>query len=415
MRVNVPPQFNLLALSARIQPQGGELFAASNVAGMNLGVYDAWMPPSVYLALQSGEELTRALQQEVAEHGYIVAYERLKPAPATIAVPVPLAAGETAIRQQELAHLILFAIVMGGLLTLGLSLAVGRALSTPIGRLSRAAALVGAGRLRVQLPENRYDEFGRLFGSFNRMTRRLRRARAQEIRSARVLAWGEMARQVAHEIKNPLTPIKLSVQHIRRAHSDARPDFPQILQSNVDQILAEIERLTEISRAFSRYGAPSGEAGPLDAVDVGAVVHDALTLYRVGDAVVSYVEDLEAPLPRGLARAGELKEVILNLVENARAALEGKGTITVKAHVENGYVDLSVADDGPGIPADLLPRVFEPHFSTRSTGTGLGLAIVRRLVERWGGEVTAESEPGAGTTVRVPVPVAKAASPDGRG
>ena len=386
--------------------QGGELFAASNVDAMQLGLYDAWMPPDVYQGLQSGEEVSAAGQQIVAEHPYMVAYQRL-PVTATVAVPVPLAGGDTAVRQSELAHVILFAILMGGLLTLGLSLAVGRALSRPIGRLSHAAALVGAGRLRVQLPEHRHDEFGQLFASFNRMARRLRRARGQEIRSARVLAWGEMARQVAHEIKNPLTPIRLAVQHIRRAHADRRPDFPRILEDNVDQVLAEIDRLTEIARAFSRYGAPSGSAGPLEALDVGAVLRDALTLYRASDAQVRYVEEIDAPLPRGLTRAGELKEVLLNLVENARAAIDGQGTIRIRAHSLDGFLEVEVADDGPGIPPELLPQIFEPHFSTRSTGTGLGLAIVRRLVESWGGEVTAESEPGVVTTMRVRIPVAR--------
>jgi signal transduction histidine kinase len=391
--------------------QGGELLEASNHDAMELGVYDAWMPPSVYLALQSGEQLDAVEPQQVAEQAYLVAYERL-PVVATLAVPVPLAAGDTGVRQHELAHLILFAVLLGVLFTLGLSLAVGRALATPIGQLSRAAALVGGGRLRVQLPEDRRDEFGRLFASFNRMARRLRRARAQQVRTARVLAWGEMARQVAHEIKNPLTPIKLSVQHIRRAHADGRADFPQILQVNGDQILAEIDRLTEIARAFSRYGAPSDAAGPLEPVDVGAVVRDALTLYRAGDATVNYVDALDAPLPRGMARTGELKEVMLNLVENARAALDGRrGSITVSGRSEDGWIDLVVRDDGPGIPAGLLHRIFEPHFSTRSTGTGLGLAIVRRLVESWGGQVTAESEEGAGTEVRVRIAVAVTSNP----
>ncbi len=391
--------------------QGGELSEASNHDALALGVYDAWMPPAAYLALQSGEQLDAVAAQQVAEQDYLVAYERL-PVTATLAVPVPLAAGDTGVRQRELAHLILFAVLLGGLFTLGLSLAVGRALATPIGQLSRAAALVGGGHLRVQLPEDRRDEFGRLFASFNRMARRLRRARSQQVRTARVLAWGEMARQVAHEIKNPLTPIKLSVQHIRRAHADGRADFPQILQVNVDQVLAEIDRLTEIARAFSRYGAPSDAAGPLEPVNVGAVVQDALTLYRAGDATVNYVDALEAPLPRGMARTGELKEVMLNLIENARAALDGRrGSITVSGRSEDGWIDLLVRDDGPGIPSGLLHRIFEPHFSTRSTGTGLGLAIVRRLVESWGGQVTAESEEGAGTEVRVRIAVAITPNP----
>ncbi|HET9984826.1 MAG TPA: HAMP domain-containing sensor histidine kinase [Longimicrobiales bacterium] len=387
--------------------QGGELLAASSAEGLELGLYSAWMPPSVYLALQSGEEVSSVATQRLAAHLYLVAYQRL-PVTGTLAVPAPLAAGDTAVRQQELAHLILFAVLVGALLTLGLSVAVGRALTTPIGQLRRAAALVGTGQLRVQLPEDRRDEFGELFASFNRMTRRLRRARAQEIRTARVLAWGEMARQIAHEIKNPLTPIKLSVQHLRRAFSDGREDFAHILEGSAEQILKEIDRLTEIARAFSRYGAPAGAAGPLERVDVEAVVHDALTLYSASDRNVAYIEAMQPGLPRVRARTGELKEIVLNLVENARTALEGDGVINISGRLlPNGRVELVVQDNGPGIPPELLPRVFEPHFSTSSSGTGLGLAIVRRLVEGWGGEVAAESEPGAGTAIRVRIPAAE--------
>jgi nitrogen fixation/metabolism regulation signal transduction histidine kinase len=271
---------------------------------------------------------------------------------------------------------------------------------------------VGAGRFGVQLPEREGGEFGQLFTSFNRMARRLRRARARELRTARVLAWGEMARQVAHEIKNPLTPIKLSVQHLRRAHADGHPQFDEVLDSNVSQILTEIDRLSEIARAFSRYGAPNLATGPLVAVDIPAVIREALTLYRSGDRTVRYIDDVQSDLPRARARADELKEVLLNLVENARAALDGPGDIIISAYVSDpGHIDIEVADTGPGIPGQFLTKVFEPHFSTRSSGTGLGLAIVRRLVESWGGTVTAVSGDAGGTVVRVRVGVADGSSP----
>jgi nitrogen fixation/metabolism regulation signal transduction histidine kinase len=268
--------------------------------------------------------------------------------------------------------------------------------------LQRAAAQVGSGNLRVRLPEQTGDEFGELYASFNRMVRRLRRARTQELRTARVLAWGEMARQVAHEIKNPLTPIKLAVQHLRRAYSDGKTNFSDVLNRSVEQILLEIDRLSDIARAFSRYGAPGASSGPLEAVNLTHVIAEALTLYRAGDPDVEYRDDIEPEVPRALGRSGELKEVLLNLLENARAALDGKGgRILVSAQRHDEGIELSVSDNGPGIPADFLPRVFEPHFSTRSAGTGLGLAIVRRLVESWGGSVVAESELGVGTTIRV--------------
>jgi two-component system, NtrC family, nitrogen regulation sensor histidine kinase NtrY len=225
-----------------------------------------------------------------------------------------------------------------------------------------------------------------------------------EIRSARVLAWGEMARQVAHEIKNPLTPIKLAVQHIRRAHADRRDDFGQILDRNVEAVLREIDSLGEIARAFARFGAPVDPAAPAEPVDARGVVEETLGLYRGGRDGITYLLDAADDVPRAYARTGELKEVLVNLLENARAALHDEGgqvRIGVAPAGGGAWVHVDVADTGEGIPEELLGRVFDPHFSTRSSGTGLGLAIVRRLVESWGGEVTVDSEPGAGTTVHL--------------
>ena len=378
----------------------GELARVSAPEAFELGVYGAWMPPSVYLLLETGDEVSQTDTRALGDRPFLMAFRSL-PAAGTLAVPMALSAGDTVVRQRELAHLVLFAALVGALLSLALSVAVGRALAGPIGQLRRASAAVGAGRLRVRLPEPAPGEFGQVFASFNRMVRRLRRARAQELRTARVLAWGEMARQIAHEIKNPLTPIKLAVQHIRRAYRDRRPDFGDILDDSVTQILAEIDRLTEIARAFSRYGAPPEAIGPLEQVDAAAVARDALTLYRKSDSRIDFSTAIEMGLPRVRARSGELKEVLLNLLENARDALDGEGHVEIQLYTLDDRVALDVVDDGPGIPPELLRRIFEPHFSTRSTGTGLGLAIVRRIVESWGGTIDVESEPGRGTIMRV--------------
>jgi two-component system, NtrC family, nitrogen regulation sensor histidine kinase NtrY len=221
-------------------------------------------------------------------------------------------------------------------------------------------------------------------------------------RAQRVLAWGEMARQIAHEIKNPLTPIRLGVQHLRRARG--REDFDEVLEQNVTRILAEIDRLDEIARAFSRYGSAPAERPPSEPTDVVAIVRDVVTLETMGEGQVSWTLDVDGDLPRVLARGDELREVLLNLFENARLA----GASTVRAAVravraEDGApaVEIVVADDGGGIADDVLPRIFEPHFSTRTSGSGLGLAITRRLVESWGGTVRIDSVQGTGTTVRV--------------
>jgi signal transduction histidine kinase len=393
---------------------GGELIESSSPEGTALGAYGAWMAPEAYMLLEAGHE-TRAREIGRLENvSWVTAYEVRQPS-GTFAVPVALSVGDTASRQRDIAHLTLLAAVLGLILSGTLSVFVGRALTGPIGQLRRAAAAVGSGNLSVRLPEPTGGEFGQVFTSFNRMVRRLRRARAQEVRTARILAWGEMAQQIAHEIKNPLTPIKLAVQHLRRAYRDGRTDFATTLDDNVDQILTEIDRLTEISRAFSRYGAPAEHAGPLRQVDVAKIVREAITLYRAGDPGVRYGVELDDALPEAQARTEELREVLMNLLENARDAVGDDGEVIVAARVSNGSVVLTVHDDGVGIPTDLVPRIFDPHFSTRSTGTGLGLAIVRRLVEGWGGSVDVDSTPGEGTTFRVQIPVAADGGPNGAG
>lgn len=513
----------LAAVAAQVRSdlllyRSGVLAAAAAPEVLELGLYPAWLPPSVYLAFRSAEATTASTETRLGPHRYLIAYRRLA-GDQVLASPTALASGEIARRRAELADVVAVFLILGAALSWILSVLVGRALARPIVTLSGAAASVGAGDLGVRLEEQRQDEFGELFRSFNRMIRRLRRGRSAllretrrtdailaevgtgiialdsggrvrlinarasellgvrvergrplspdgglssalvsaieafrgsqaeetgreidadgrvvrlrlrrlgadggretgtvaaleditaEIRSARVLAWGEMARQVAHEIKNPLTPIKLSVQHLRRAHGDRHPDFGAILDRNVDSILAEIDRLGEIARAFARFGTPPPAPGELEPVDIGAVVAETLALYRGGDDITAYRSENEVGDVRVLARSGELKEVLVNLLENARAAMTAGGEVRVSLHPDgSASVDLEVADTGEGIPAEALGRIWDPHFSTRSSGTGLGLAIVRRLVEGWGGRVDAESRPGEGTTVRVRLRVAR--------
>jgi len=223
--------------------------------------------------------------------------------------------------------------------------------------------------------------------------------------AVRVLAWGEVARQVAHEIKNPLTPIRLGVQHLQRARRHGSADFDATLEQTSRQILAEIERLDAIARAFARFGAPPTEAGPLNLADLVALAGDAAALYALGGQTQVSVR-ADGPVV-ALVRKDEVKEVLINLVENARDAEATRVDLVVRE--VDGAAVVDVIDDGRGIPPDDMLRVFEPHFSTTTSGTGLGLAICRRLVESWGGSIGLTSEPGRGTTITITIPL-----PEGR-
>jgi len=241
-----------------------------------------------------------------------------------------------------------------------------------------------------------------------RLTRLVRGARGAVItlddlselaRAQRVLAWGEMARQVAHEIKNPLTPMRLGMQHLSRARRDPRVDFDDVLDENVARMLAEIDRLDEIARAFSRYGMIPAEQAPPEPVDVAAVVADVVRLEQIGAGDVEWQLSGGGSALMAMARETELREVLLNILENARHS--GARQVRIALGKGEGAVRVVVHDDGHGIPPSVLPKIFEPHFSTRTSGSGLGLAISRRLIEGWGGTIEVASIPNQGTTVTV--------------
>jgi signal transduction histidine kinase len=241
-----------------------------------------------------------------------------------------------------------------------------------------------------------------------RLTRLMRGARGAVLtlddvselaRAQRVLAWGEMARQVAHEIKNPLTPMRLGMQHLRRARRDGRVDFDEVLEQNVERMLAEIDRLDEIARAFSRYGTLPDQQPAPTAVDIAAIVVDVVRLEQLGAGELTWSVDGIAGSVVALAREPELREVLLNVLENARHA--GSKHVRVSVAKGDGAVRIVVRDDGQGIAPDVLPHIFEPHFSTRTSGSGLGLAISRRLIEGWGGGIEVASAVGEGTAVTI--------------
>ncbi|HET9581490.1 MAG TPA: ATP-binding protein [Gemmatimonadota bacterium] len=221
------------------------------------------------------------------------------------------------------------------------------------------------------------------------------------VASQRVLAWGEMARQVAHEIKNPLTPMKLSLQHLERTVDERPLNFEHLFRSNLDLVLAEIDRLERIAGNFSRFAVPDPRS--LVSFDPVLVARDALTLFEATEEVVVYgLETVGEPKPI-LGEPEGFRRVLVNLLQNARDAVvaRGGGRVDVRLDWERepGWARVSVLDDGIGLPDTDLERLFEPSFSTKTRGTGLGLAITRRIVEAWGGTIEYERREGGGTAI----------------
>ena len=224
------------------------------------------------------------------------------------------------------------------------------------------------------------------------------------VRSNRLAAWAEMARIIAHEIKNPLTPIRLSVEHLREVWRRGSGDFEAVLDECVTNVLRQTEELRRAASEFSDYARlPAPE---IRATDISRLAREAAAAYAGAPGVrwdLRIEGGLFAPAdPRLLSR------VFSNLLGNAVEALSGKpGEIRVIARRENGRAHLGVEDDGPGVVPEILPRLFDPYFSAKSGGTGLGLAIAKKIVEEHGGRIAAENRPEGGFRVRFDLPLAE--------
>ncbi|MBI3766396.1 MAG: HAMP domain-containing protein [Ignavibacteriales bacterium] len=289
-------------------------------------------------------------------------------------------------------------------LSLGVGTILANQISSPIRRLKQATQQIAAGRMDVDLASDRSDEIGELEDAFKQMTKDLQQTQAQMVKAQRELAWKEMAKQVAHEIKNPLTPIKLSVQHLRQAYHDRAKNFDSLLQQVSETILAQIDALSRIASEFSHF-ARLPERFLVEA-NVNDVLLEAKNLFQQ-HAQVQFVEKYANLQPLVIVDRDELRRAFINVIRNAIQAMEERGTITLQTLIDEDAVQIVVLDTGPGIPEEMQEHLFEPNFSTKTDGMGLGLAIVKKIITDLGGTITIEAGERGGTLVRMHLPIAK--------
>jgi two-component system, NtrC family, nitrogen regulation sensor histidine kinase NtrY len=232
----------------------------------------------------------------------------------------------------------------------------------------------------------------------------LQRPRRELERTHRLEAWAEMARQVAHEIKNPLTPIQLSSEHLVRVNKDRGEPLTPVLEECVGSILSQVKLLRQISAEFSNFASrPTPHPAPTALSDL---ISEVVEPYVTGLAGrIAVLVDVPATLPPVTVDRVLLARALTNVIENALHAMPGQGTLTLKADSAAAAITLSVSDTGAGMDAEALRRIFEPYFSTKATGTGLGLTIAKRNVELNGGTIDVRSTPGVGTTVVIALPI----------
>jgi signal transduction histidine kinase len=330
--------------------------------------------------------------------------------------------GDVVIERGELGNVVFRAIMGASLLVVVVAFMAGfvlaRATTRKLSQFTEVILRVASGDVKARVPDLGQDELGQLGAAFNGMLDELESASQKLSYLQRVGAWQEMARRIAHEIKNPLTPIQLAVQQIREKDPGQDAAFTRMLQTSVEIVEDEIESLRRMVTSFSRF-AKVPEAH-LEPVEIARMVAEFDRAYGHLTERESDVLEVQ-PVPPGLVILGDrqlLKQCLVNLVENAVLSQRERGPVHVRVSVravphEPGVdpalpptaAELRVEDNGPGIAPDRRERVFEPYESTRKEGTGLGLAIVKKVVLDHGGEVRIEDGElgGAAVVLRLPL------------
>jgi nitrogen fixation/metabolism regulation signal transduction histidine kinase len=230
----------------------------------------------------------------------------------------------------------------------------------------------------------------------------LKASRARIARAERELAWKEMAKQVAHEIKNPLTPIKLSIQHLVETYKQGAKDFGDILQRVSQTVVEQIEVLTRIASEFSNFARMPERH--FERVELVQLLTESINLFKEVKDVTFRATISETP-SFVIADKDELRRVFINILRNSVQAMEKGGTISVVLTGDPRACTIRISDTGSGIPENLKEKVFQPNFSTKTDGTGLGLAIAQKVIEDLDGTISIESKVGVGTTVQMTIPL----------
>ncbi|MGH7681388.1 MAG: ATP-binding protein [Candidatus Eiseniibacteriota bacterium] len=294
-----------------------------------------------------------------------------------------------------------------GVLGLGIAILLGTLwssqISRPVERLAAYSRKLAKGEWDDPVDEAGVAELSVLAEALDQMRQDLTTYRDKLVRSERHAAWSEMAKKVAHEVKNPLTPIAVSVADLKRSYELQRPDFPAILDQAVRTVREEVDSLRKMLQEFSDFARlPSPSLTPSS---VAGILSDVEALYRHEADAGRFQAAIPSPDITATIDSAQIRQALVNLVKNGFEAMPSSGKVTLTAKRDNSLLDITVADTGPGLTAEQKSRLFTPGFTTKAQGSGLGLTIVERIANDHGGTVSVESATGSGTTIHLRLPL----------
>ena len=282
----------------------------------------------------------------------------------------------------------------------------------PVESLAQAARRVAAGDLAAKVDVETGDELGELAAAFNRMTEDLLQQKERTVQAERVAAWRELARRLAHELKNPLFPLQVTVENLIRAKEKAPELFEEVFVEGTTTLLAEISNLKTIIGRFSEFSRmPQPQRKPTQVNDVVRSVLRVFQAQLQEKSQIAVHTELDSQLPEISADPELLHRALSNLVLNAIDAMPQGGDLTLSTQAADERIEISVSDTGSGLTEEECGRLFTPYYTSKQHGTGLGLAIVQSVVSDHGGRISVESAKEKGTTFRIELPRGEPQSP----
>jgi signal transduction histidine kinase len=305
--------------------------------------------------------------------------------------------------QQQLMSILLIIGGVGLILVYIVSYIVGLQMTKPINQLAAGVAEIASGNLEQQVAIQSRDEIGRLAGAFNQMAAALKTSLERRVAAERHAARGDAARWVVHEIKNPLFPIRLSIENMQRAYQgrDTQPTmFDGIFVQCTDIVIEEVDRLQRLVDEFDQFARMPPPKRELS--DLNQIVQNVVNLYAESVENIQIKANLDPNLPPLSLDSEQITQALGNLIKNAiEAMLDGGALNVLTQSVSERQIQIKIQDTGIGMSPETLAQIFEPYYTTKDTGTGLGMAIVQRIINDHDGEIFVETEEGIGTTVSI--------------
>jgi signal transduction histidine kinase len=388
-------------------------FDAKNLVGVNGDLPGAGRyKPLIEAARKTGQQASTILYLTARREDSVSATAiPLKNDAGTVLAILTVAISRSSmVAEQQHIRAIAYGVASAGiLLAIAFSLWIAARVSRPVEQLARAAEKVATGDWETRVPVRGRDEVSVLANSFNHMTQQLTSQRERLVQSERVAAWRELARRLAHELKNPLFPLQLTVENLTRARALPPAEFDEVFAESTQTLSMEIANLKTIIGRFSDFSKmPNPELERIDAKDLIARIQ---SLY--GNTAISserkivFKSDL-SPQPMPLkADPDLLHRALSNLVLNAMDAMPDGGAVTLSAYPHDNRIELRVSDTGQGLTPEECERLFTPYYTTKQHGTGLGLAIVQSVIADHAGTIAVESPLGGGTTFIITLPRAE--------